>query len=134
MRRTRNRQTGYSFIEVLTAIVILSFAVAAVLPVFSNSLRAAKTVEARTLARLHLESLLSEVGVSKPLAPGDYAGAFDDGMAWEIIITPQRMMQDATLFHIAASVSSAGHGGQTALRIETMRIGPSAPAETGDGR
>ena len=132
MKAPKNKQSGYSFIEVLTAFAILSFAIAALLPIFSNSLRTVKTMETRTLARLQLESLMAEVGVSRPLAAGDYAGAFGNGATWEIIITPQRMMRDTALFHIDAAVSFADRSGAAVLRIETLRIGPAAPLEHTD--
>lgn len=124
MRSVKNKQAGYSLIEVLTAFALLSFAISTILPVFSNSLRVAKTVETRTLARLQLESLLSEVGTSKPLIAGDYVGVFDNGMAWTITVTPQQAAQDFTLFHIETSVSWRERGKTNALNVKTLRIGP----------
>lgn len=135
MRVAKNRQAGYSFVEVLTAFAILSFAIAAILPIYSNSLRAANTVETRTLARLHLESLLSEIGVSQPLAAGAYAGALDNGMNWEIAVTPQRAARNFTLYRIDASISWRARGASTdRLRVETMRIGPTDIAEASDAQ
>lgn len=136
MRRAQktSSQAGYSFIEVLTAFAILSFAIAALLPTFSSSLRTTKTVETRTLARLQLESLLSETGVSRPLSAGEHAGVFDDDMTWEIAITPQRTTQGMALFHITASVSWMERGAPNTLRIETLRIGPASISETTDAQ
>lgn len=125
-------QAGYSFVEVLTAFAILSFAIAALLPTFSSSLRTTKTVEMRTLARLQLESLVSEVGVSRPLTTGEHAGDFGNDLTWEIAITPQRTTQSMALFHITASVSWIEHGKPAALRIETLRIGPASIPEATD--
>lgn len=129
MNSVRGRQKGYSFVEVLTAFAILSFAVAALLPVFSNSLRATKTVETRTLARMQLESLISEIGVSKPLVEGEYVGAFDNGATWQIVITPQQTTQETTLFHLAVSVSPGSPNEEAALHVETLRIGPASVSE-----
>jgi len=128
----KTSQSGFSFVEVLAAFVILSFAMAAILPVYANSFRTAEAVEKRTLARLNLQSLTSSLGASQPLAAGEYEGAFDNGMTWSLVITPRRTTRDVALFHVDASVSWRRRGVTDTLRVETMRVGPADPPSAGD--
>lgn len=81
---------GFSLLETLVALCILSAAMGAILSVFSTALTAAAEADAITRAVRAGESLLARVGADIPLAEGASAGTLDDALAWRMTVTAYR--------------------------------------------
>lgn len=125
---SRKTEAGYSLIEALVAFAILSFAVAAAFAIYANTLRITMDTKARAMARLHLESLLAEVGRTKPLTEGVQTGAYEHGYAWRVTIVPYEEASAGAnpsfdAFEVTASVA---WGGDRALSLTTLRLAPKA--------
>lgn len=82
----RDRHGGFTLLEVLIAFVILAVASLAVYRGVSSGIAGIDTADARSIALLHARSTLDEVGVTIPVIPGRYDGAFEDGLRWSVDI------------------------------------------------
>ena len=78
------RSRGFSLLEVLVALVIMSFALAAILQLFQTGLRNVDLSEQYWRAAIHARSQLALVGVTIPVEEGSYDGEFDDGYRWQL--------------------------------------------------
>ncbi|MEZ5892448.1 MAG: type II secretion system protein [Parvularculaceae bacterium] len=129
-RRARG-QAGFSLMEIVAALAILGFSLAVLTPAIANNIRIGGEVRAQSLARLHLQSLLAELGVTKPLEAGEQSGAFDDGQRWRLVIEPygteaQRAQWGVAAWRVTATVSS--RNGARERSVTTLRLGGKAPA------
>ena len=126
------RERGFTLLELLVAFVILSVAVATLLHAFSQSLRNTALAEDYTLATLHAQSLLAQVGVEPPLTEGMYQGVFDPQFAWQITIEryvdPEAPADTETLgfavklYHVVLWVSWADGSQTRQIELQTLRL------------
>lgn len=129
--RAAGAERGFTFVEVLIATAIFSFSIAALFAVYSNTVVASEAARDRATARLHIQSLLSELGVTKPLRDGVMTGDFGDGYAWRLEIEPYGTSAEraASLFaawDITASVEWRRRGKARSVRLSTIRLGGEA--------
>jgi general secretion pathway protein I len=80
------KHKGFSLLEVLVALVIMSFALAAILQLFQTGLRNVDLSEQYWRAAIHSRSQLALVGVTIPIEEGSYNGEFEDGYRWQLNI------------------------------------------------
>mgnify|MGYP001203955267 FL=1 len=126
-RPARNRQAGFTLPEVLIAVAIFSAATAALLPVYSNSLRLAQANEARSVARLHLQSLLAALGRSGPIEAGERSGELGRGYSWALAVEPYGDPttvggRTVRAFRVTASVSWRDAVDEKAISLTTLRL------------
>ena len=82
------RQRGFSLIEVLVAFSILAVSLGVLMQIFSRaSLTTATSVQYSRAAGL-ASARLEAVGTAIPLERGTVTGEPEDGMAWELSLTP----------------------------------------------
>ena len=98
---------GFTLIEVLVALTILSVSLAALLAVFSNSLDRTRRSEREMVAASLTQSLLSEAGVALPLTIGDTGGTFANGMHWRLHVEPYGTPEDRDAWPVGAVIVSA---------------------------
>jgi general secretion pathway protein I len=126
------KQAGFSLIEILTALAILSFSLAVLMPALANNLRIGDTVRTQSIARLHIQSLLAEIGVTKPLEPGEQSGDYGDGTSWGLQIEPygseaEQARWPVAAYRVTATVSWPARGERMRfLTLTTLRAGPKA--------
>lgn len=120
---------GFTLIEVIVALAILTVALAVVLQNFSIGMRGARLAERHTIAVLHAESKLAAVGVETPLEEGETSGVFDNGFGWRATIRPyleagQEEAPDsgAEAYEVAVTVSWDDAGGRGSVTLETLRL------------
>jgi prepilin-type N-terminal cleavage/methylation domain-containing protein len=129
--RTRRSRTGdgFTLIEILVSLAILSVSLAALLGVFSMSLdRAGQSQDemtARTLARSLLEQAAAD--------PASRGGVFDRRFSWRIDFAPYGQRRDAPatgvpLASVAARVVWQGSGGTRSLTLYSLRAMPAQNA------
>ena len=82
MRINGRKTRGFSLLEVLVAFAILAISMTVLLQIFASSLRASSYSEESVRAGTLAQSLLAEVGVSRPLTLGEYAGSFNETYRW----------------------------------------------------
>jgi prepilin-type N-terminal cleavage/methylation domain-containing protein len=119
------RQTGFTLIEVLVALVILGAGLAVIVAGLHIGVTSAKVAaqDGRSLAIA--ESLLAEQGTATKLQYGTAQGVTADGFSWQIITAPwaENPAGGSRLiggYRINVDVSFAGRH----VRLATLRAGP----------
>lgn len=79
---------GFSLLETLVALVILSVSMGAILGIFSTALRSASEADDITRATRIGESLLAQLGSDIPLHDGISHGTYPPGYRWQINVVP----------------------------------------------
>ena len=83
----RQRQHGFTLLEVIVAVIIAALCIAALSQVFATGVRAAGTSSDYMRAMTLAQSLLSGVGVEKSVSDGSESGATSDGrLTWTVTI------------------------------------------------
>ncbi len=95
---------GFTLLEVIVALIILSISMATFLRVFSTGLRAVDIAENQAIAAMHAESILAEVGVSEPLNKGLRQGDLPRGYWWRTEVRPYA---EAGLSDLTAGAATA---------------------------
>ena len=113
---------GFSLVEVLVALALLSGTLALSYQVLADRAVSARTIEARTIARLHLQSLTDQLGILITLDEGQQSGTFDDGYRWSVTVAPHEgaaKLPDFVTRHITLRVE--WENGR-ALSVSTQRL------------
>lgn len=120
------RAAGFTLIEVLVAFVILSLALAALLPGFSSGLRSLEVSEQYDTAALLAESRLAAVGREAPLAAGRSSGEFENGFRWHLDVLPLDELDPdlgVQAYHVVLTVSWDAPEADRSITLETLRLG-----------
>jgi general secretion pathway protein I len=83
-----SRRAGFTLLEVVVAVAILALSLGAVMRIFGTGLRSLEAAERHTIATLHAQSKLDEMGIEEPLAAGETAGSFERGYRWRASVSP----------------------------------------------
>lgn len=78
------RSSGFTLIEVIVALSILSISLVIVMQLFSGSLRASRASCDYTRAVIHAKDKMEELSVE----PVQGSGEFEDGFTWESVVQP----------------------------------------------
>jgi general secretion pathway protein I len=123
---------GFTLIEVLVALVILSLSLAIIFAGFSTSLRSKRVAEDHQQATLLAESKLNSVGVERPLQEGVTVGRFDDRFRWKVEVAPyheEEMDQTQDLeklplvpLVVTVTVSWGDPGDERSVSLTTLRL------------
>lgn len=127
----RSAEQGFTLIEVLVALTILSISMAVLLNIFSDSLSRIRENESRTVAGSLAQSLLAEVGVSQPLHEGDEGGTFANGYRWRVRAerygtNEDRQAWPVTALLVTVSVWKDGNA-ERPMELTTLRLVPKGP-------
>mgnify|MGYP001286132758 CR=1 FL=1 len=129
--RSAGAERGFTLVEVLIATAIFSFSIGALFSVYSNVVIASVAAKERATARLHLQSLLAEIGVTRPLTQQERSGRFGDGYSWRIEIEPygtsaERAAAPIAAWNVTASVEWSSRGKTRSLSLSTVKLGGGA--------
>jgi general secretion pathway protein I len=121
-------QSGFTLIEVLVALTILSISMAVLLAIFLQGLDRARESSNEAAARVLAQSLLTQAKASPNLAFGASAGKIN-GLTWRTQILPYGTAADRTAWQanpaqIVTTVSWRGDGGQRSVSLSTLRLLP----------
>ncbi|HEV2563904.1 MAG TPA: type II secretion system protein [Microvirga sp.] len=116
----RNR-AGFTLLEALVALAILTGTTASLMVLIATNGRAQAQADADVSAALHARTLLARIGRDLPLAEGGQSGALDSGDRWSVLITPFAIERGA------ATVARPGLF-QVVIRLERRASG-SLPVE-----
>lgn len=89
----RRTSHGFTLIEVIVAIVILSISLVLVMQLFAGGLRAARTSCDYSRAVIHAKDKMGELFED----PVQGAGAFDDGFTWETDVNIYKRLEESNL-------------------------------------
>ena len=122
-------ERGFTLIEVLVALTILSISLATLLAVFTQGLDRARESRNEASARVLAQSLLAQAKTSTNLAVGDSGGRTND-FYWHLRVAPYGSAADlaawqATPTEISAKVTWLGSsGGRRSITLSTLRYVP----------
>lgn len=123
------RMRGFSLLEVLVAFAILALTLGVLLNIFSGGLRNLGDGSHYTQAALDAQSMLAEIGVSVPLAPGEITGEFDATYRWSARVTSLGLSPNgnAALYQVDVTVKWGEGTSQREVTLHTLKMGePSA--------
>lgn len=83
----RKSEAGFSLIEVIVALAIIAFGLAAFSHAIGGTYRAAQRTKLQAITLSHAQSHLDSLGADGPLADGQSSGKYADGMPWRLTIT-----------------------------------------------
>jgi general secretion pathway protein I len=134
--RTKDAQSGFTLIEVLVALTILSVSIAALLAIFLQGLDRARESSNEAQARVLAQALLSQAKVAPNLSFGTSTGKIN-GLLWRTQIVPYGAAVDRSAWHtnpaeIIATVSWRGEGSMRSVSLSTLRLLPKPGAPNSD--
>jgi general secretion pathway protein I len=110
-------KSGFTLLEILVALAILSVTLGALYQTFSASL-SYQTTAAREAQGISIaQSLLARVGADMPAKAGEFSGDAGDGFAWQLTITPVDVPAGAPVMPVEVKVSVAWQTGAAAHSI-----------------
>lgn len=124
-------EAGFTLIEVIVALAILSVGLSALLGLISNSLRqtanAGRMAEAGSLA----QSLMAEVGTERPIKPEEREGQFPNGYRWHLKMHPygdakEREEWPVGVYTVSTEVEWDVGAQRRSYALTTLRLGPKA--------
>ncbi|HTQ15201.1 MAG TPA: type II secretion system protein [Rhizomicrobium sp.] len=129
-RRSRTGdEDGFTLLEILVALAILSVSLATLLGIFSMSLDRTRQSEDEMSARVLAQSLIAQAdSVSDPRL-GTLSGT-SNGYAWRLDLKPYGTSTQPApapgLASVSASVAWNGSGGRRSLMLTSLRTIPGA--------
>lgn len=137
----RRTQRGFTLIEVIAAIVLLSLAFAALLSALGGATRLAADADAHTRAALCAQSALDGAYVLSPLRPGTRQGRCDKQFHWRLHVQPWQPPgqghhvsgPQVDLFRLDLTVLWNDGGRQQHADFSTLRAQQPGRAAIGDG-
>ncbi len=129
MRSIARDNRGFTMIEILVAMLVLSIASAALFEGFSVGFRNARTADDFAQAVLIAQSKLAPAGVAEPLSAGVSSGEELDKYAWTVRVDPVEVALDdgATPsqlqpFLVAVDVVWSDGGTERTVSLSTLRL------------
>ena len=124
-------ERGFTLIEVLVALTILSVSLGVLITMISRGLETSRRSQSIAGASGLAQSLLAQAGLSMPLRLGNTTGVTRDGYSWQIHAEPFVLPGNASAAPLAAakiSMTVAWRDGDDSqsLEVSTLRLMPKA--------
>jgi general secretion pathway protein I len=125
------REAGFTLVEVIVALAILSVGLSTLLGVISNSLRQTANAERMAAAGSLAQSLLAEVGTERPVKPEERDGQFPNGFRWHLKMQPYGDVKEREdwpigVYAVSAEVEWEDGAQRRSYALTTLRFGPKA--------
>lgn len=120
-------ERGFTLLEILVSLAILSVSLATLLGIFSTSLDRARQSEDEMAARMLAQSLIAQADAVGDPQMGARSGTIGSDFAWRLDLRPygKTTSPSATpLANVTASVSWNGSGGRRSLTLSSLRTLP----------
>lgn len=124
-------EAGFTLVEVIVALAILSAGLSLLLGLISNSLRQAASAQRMAAAGSLAQSLMAEIGTQLPIKPEVRDGQYSNGFRWHLIMQPHEGTRDSDerpfgLYSISAEVEWEEGTERRFYALTTLRLGPKA--------
>ena len=127
---------GFTLIEVLVAVIILSVCLVVVMELFSGGLRSERVSDEYIRAIYHAREKMEDILTAPKLAPGSDSGEFADGSSWKVEIKAIDEEKDKPfpgktygLFQIDLKVSWLDGRKERHFSLSTIQIARRQPLE-----
>ena len=129
-------ESGFTLIEVLVALTILSISLGALLAIFMQGLDRARESTSEAAARVLAQSLLAQAKTAQSPSFGTSSGKIN-GLQWRTQIEPYGSAADQGAWqripaHIVATVSWRGDGGLRSVSLSTLKLFPKPGVNNND--
>ena len=122
--RTRRRwQDGFTLLEILVALVIIAMLATLTFRAGSLSIDTTNKTEDASRAALHARSLLSEIGVSRPLEDGEFIEGPEGNTRWTVKVFE---LESPTPLLRAHAITVSVTTGRGKVVLKTRRLSPAA--------
>ncbi len=134
----RPSERGFTLLEVLVALAIAGLGLGALFEAASGGLSGVDTAARHIAALRRGEGRLAELGITIPLAEGQWSGADGDGYRWRMTVSPilshagggDRTTPGRTLYAVEVWIGWSLGRSTSSIRLDTYRLGP-LPAASG---
>lgn len=122
------RDQGFTLVETLVAISILSISLVVILQLFSGGLKSGKLSEDYTCGIFHAREKMEEILIAGDFREGRFGGEFEDGYMWEaeVLYMEPKEEEKARLpfdtFNINVDIGWDAGGGKKHFRVSTMKL------------
>jgi general secretion pathway protein I len=131
---TKANQRGFTLVELLVSLAILSIALAVLFSAISASLDRVRIGRDEALASALVQSLLARAGADRPLGIGETSGTYSNGYHWDVVIRPYGANADSkawrmTAYQVVATVSWRDGSQERARRLSALKlVAPKKPS------
>jgi general secretion pathway protein I len=91
----RNGNRGFTLLEVLIAMMILTISIVVIFQLFSGGLRSAKLSDEYTRAIFHARAKMEEALLAQRLREGETEGIIEEDYRWRLSIVPMESEEDS---------------------------------------
>jgi len=122
---SEDAQRGFTLLEVLVALAVLSISLGILLPVFSDTLQRQTAVADRRTANMLAQSKLDEIGSEIKLRDGASDGTFANGFTWHLEIVPYDFDRTSVLVTpklVTLTVRWPAKNGPGVLTVRTIKL------------
>jgi|GEM_PF-1069337 len=120
------KRAGFTLVEIIVALAILSLCLAVILPAMSDALWRTGQAEAQAEAASLARSLLAEAGSAVPLTDGAATGRFDNGFRWRLHVSPygaSNRSAPVRAYQVTAEVIWDEPQQERSIELTTLRLG-----------
>jgi general secretion pathway protein I len=125
------REAGFTLVEVIVALAILSVGLSALLGMISGGLQQTTNAERKAEAGSLAQSLMAQVGTEWPIKSEERDGQFPNGYKWHLKVHQYGSEQEREewpvgLYAISTEVEWDDSTQRRSYELTTLRVGPRA--------
>lgn len=122
-------EAGFTLVEVIVAVAILSIGLGVLLGSISSGLRRTAEAERMADAGSLAQTLIAEVGADTPIRLGESAGEFPNGYRWRLNMRRSGNARESELspiiaYEVTADVTWDDGVRERSYTLTTLRLGP----------
>ena len=122
------KNAGFTLIEILVSITILSICLVVIMELFAGGLKNGMLTGKYTSAIFHARAIMEDFLLSPELIAGDHAGDFEDGFLWNVQVYPvendeeSNMPAPLTMLQVSVDVSWMDGEKERHVRLNTLQM------------